>query len=142
MQPDSSALVEDYTAMYRGLRQVVADAESAKADASFAVFLLSDSWVSDAASRVSAAASIAVGTNSPMVLVRDIPSDERKRYSSVAEAEIARLDSISKVAKDAAFDIQVEVFKLMGNDYHMLWLATVKDIPTRRTENYQQWLPM
>jgi hypothetical protein len=135
MQPDSSALVEDYTAMFRGLRRVVVDAESAKADASFAVSLLSDSWVS-------AAASIAVGSNSPMVLVRDIPSDERKIYSSVAEAEIARLDSISKVAKDAAFDIQVEVFKLMGNDYYMLWLATVKDIPTRRTENYQQWLPM
>jgi hypothetical protein len=134
MQPDSSALVEHYTAMHRGLRRVVVDAESAKADASFAVSLLSDSWVSDAAS-------IVVCSNSPMVLVRDIPSDERKRYSSVAEAEIARLDSISKVAKDAAFDIQVEVFKLMGDNYYMLWIATVNDIPTHRTENYQQWLP-
>jgi hypothetical protein len=133
MQPDSSALVEEYTAMYRGQRRVVADAESAKADASFAVLLLSDSWVSDAAS--------IVGSNSPMVLVRDIPSDERKRYSCVAEAEIARLDSISKVATDAAFDIQVEVFKLMGDNYYMLWIATVNDIPTHRTENYQQWLP-
>ena len=133
MQPDSSALVEDYTAMYRGLRRVVADAESAKADATFAVDMLSDDWVTKSASLV--------GTNSPMVLVRDIPSDVRETYSNVAKKEIARLDALVKESTDAAFNIQVEVFKLMGHDYYMLWLATVNDVPIRRTEDYQRWLP-
>jgi hypothetical protein len=76
-----------------------------------------------------------------MVLVRDIPSDVRETYSNVAKKEIARLDALVKESTDAAFNIQVEVFKLMGHDYHMLWSATVNDVPTRRTEDYQRWLP-
>ena len=123
----------DYTTMYRRLRQTVAESESAKADATFAVDLLSDDWVTKSASLV--------GTNSPMVLVRDIPSDVRETYSNVAKKEIARLDALVKESTDAAFEISVKVYKLMGTDYHMLWLATVQDVQTRRTEDYQRWLP-
>ena len=125
--------LEDYTTMYRRLRRTVAESESAKADASYAVYLLSDDWVTKSASLV--------GTNSPMVLVRDIPSDERKRYSSVSEAEIIRLEALVDEFADAAFEISFKVYKLMGTDYHMLWLATVQDVQTRRTEDYQRWLP-
>jgi hypothetical protein len=131
-KPPASSVVSQ-TTEYKRLLRVVADAESAKADASFAVHLLSDDWVTKSASLV--------GTNSPMVLVRDIPSDVRETYSNVAKKEIARLDALVKESTDAAFNIQVEVFKLMGHDYHMLWSATVNDVPTRRTEDYQRWLP-
>ena len=39
------------------------------------------------------------------------------------------------------FFLSVILEELKGHDYHMLWLATVNDVPTRRTEDYQRWLP-
>lgn len=131
-KPNASSVVSD-TTEYNRLLRVVADAESAKADASFAVHLLSDDWASRAAS--------IVGSNSPMVQVRSIPSDERETYSNVAKAEIVRLESVIDVAKGAAFDVSVSVYKRLGSVRHSRWLSSVGRISTRRTEDYQRWLP-
>jgi hypothetical protein len=131
-KPNASSAV-GRTTEYKRLLQVVADAESAKADASFAVYLLSDNWTSQAASFG--------GSNSPMVQVRSIPSDERETYSNVAKAEIVRLDSVIDVAKGAAFDVSVTVYKRLGSVRHSRWLSSVSGVRSRRTEDYQRWLP-
>jgi hypothetical protein len=131
-KPNASSVVGQ-TTEYKRLLQVVADAESDKADASFAVHLLSDDWASRAASFG--------GSNSPMLQVRSIPSDERETYSNLAKAEIVRLESIIDVTKGAAFDVSVSVYKRLGYVRHLRWLSSIGRISTRRTEDYQRWLP-
>jgi len=131
-KPTASSVISE-TTEYMRLLQVVADAESGKADASFAVHLLSDDWASRAAS--------IVGSNSPMVQVRSIPSDERETYSNLAKAEIVRLESIIDVTKGAAFDVSVSVYKRLGDVRHLRWLSSVSGVRSRRTEDYQRWLP-